>query len=129
MRNIFSDLRKSGPPNKNRDIGRKPASDTLVKDKRNFPVFNATAIPSNDNKSQQMKKTEAAVRLNKPVAADAGRGRPLNSNIQRKPNVELRPQQKAGNSTVPKRPLNALQDVSKKTNFTSIRIFKFLRSL
>ncbi|KAI5427388.1 hypothetical protein KIW84_032708 [Lathyrus oleraceus] len=106
-------LRKSGPPNKNRDIGRKPASDTLVKDKRNFPVFNATAIPSNDNKSQQMKKTEAAVRLNKPVAADAGRGRPLNSNIQRKPNVEQRPQQKAGNSTVPKRPLNAQQDKPK----------------
>ncbi|CAK8543052.1 unnamed protein product [Lathyrus sativus] len=103
-------LRKSAPPNKNRDNGGKPTSDTLVKDKRNFPVFNATAIPANDNKSQQMKKTEAAVRLNKPVAADAGRGRPMNPNIQRKPNVEPRLQQKAGNSTVPKRPLNAQQD-------------------
>ncbi|CAI8613812.1 unnamed protein product [Vicia faba] len=106
-------VRKSAPPNKNRDSGRKPASDTLVKDKRNFPVFNATAITANDNKSQQMKKTEAVVRLNKPAAADAGRGRPLNSNIQRKPNVEPRPQQKAQNSTVPKRPLNAQQDKPK----------------
>ncbi|XP_058737833.1 probable mediator of RNA polymerase II transcription subunit 26b [Vicia villosa] len=106
-------LRKSGPSNKNRENGRKPASDTLVKDKRNFPVFNATAIPANDNKSQQMKKTEAAVRLNKPVAADAGRGRPMNSNIQRKPNVEQRPQQKAQNGTVPKRPLNTQQEKPK----------------
>lgn len=123
MWNVFSDLRKNGPSNKNRENGRKPASDTLVKDKRNFPGFNATAIPANDNKSQQMKKTEAAVRLNKPVAADAGRGRPMNSNIQRKPNAEQRPQQKAQNGTVPKRPLNAPQEVSKKKQ--ALRLLKF----
>ncbi|MCI92685.1 hypothetical protein A2U01_0113982, partial [Trifolium medium] len=40
--------------------------DTEIKDKRNLPAFNETAIIPKDNKIQQLKKNEAAVRLNKP---------------------------------------------------------------
>lgn len=106
-------IRKSAPFNKNRDNGRKPALGSQTKDKRNFPASNETAVTAKDNKSQHMKKNEAAVRHNKPMAADTGRARPLNSNIQRKANVEPKMPLKIENSTVPKRPLNAQQDKSK----------------
>jgi hypothetical protein len=112
MGNVFSDIRKSAPFNKNRDNGRKTALGTQTKE-RNFPASNETAVTAKDNKSQHMKKNEAVVRPNKPMAADTGRARPLNSNIQRKANVEPKMPLKMENSTVPKRPLNAQQDVSK----------------
>jgi hypothetical protein len=115
MRYVFSDIQKSVPLNKNHGNGRRPAMDTEIKDKRNVPAFNETAIIPKDNKSQQLKKNEAEVRLNKPkpVAADAGPHRYLMSNIRRNGNVEPKMQQKLESSAVPKRPLNGQQDVRK----------------
>ncbi|KAK2362957.1 hypothetical protein P8452_66202 [Trifolium repens] len=108
-------IQKSAPLNKNHGNGRRPAMDTEIKDKRNVPAFNETAIIPKDNKSQQLKKNEAEMRLNKPkpVAADAGPRRYLTSNIRRNGNVEPKMQQKLESSAVPKRPLNAQQDNSK----------------
>ncbi|GAU17840.1 hypothetical protein TSUD_329660 [Trifolium subterraneum] len=108
-------IQKSAPLNKNHGNGRRPAMDTEIKDKRNVPAFNGTAIIPKDNKSQQLKKNEAEVRQNKLklVDADSGPRRYLTSNIQRNGNVEPKMQQKLESSAVPKRSLNAQQDNSK----------------
>ncbi|PNX73805.1 putative mediator of RNA polymerase II transcription subunit 26b-like protein, partial [Trifolium pratense] len=111
-------IQKSAPLNKNQGNARRPSMDTEIKDKRNLPAFNETAIVPKENKIQQLKKNDAAVRLNKPkpVDADSGPSGPrtyLTSNIQRNGNVEPKVQQKLESSAVPKRPLNAQQDNSK----------------
>ena len=103
-------IRKSAPSNKNRDNSRKPSLD-----KRNLPEFNETAVTAKDNKSKLMKKNEtAAMRPNKPVAADTGRVRPHGLDTQRKANfMEPKLPQKFENGTVPKRTLIAQQDKPK----------------
>ncbi|XP_004493376.1 probable mediator of RNA polymerase II transcription subunit 26b [Cicer arietinum] len=105
--------RQSVQFNKNRDNGRKPTSGNQVTDKRKLQASNETTLAGNDNKSQQMKKNEAAVRLYKPVAADSGLRRPPSSNDQRKTNMELKMQQKVENGTLTKRPLVTHQEKPK----------------
>lgn len=121
-----SDPRQSVQFNKNRDNGRKPTSGNQVTDKRKLQASNETTLAGNDNKSQQMKKNEAAVRLYKPVAADSGLRRPPSSNDQRKTNMELKMQQKVENGTLTKRPLVTHQEVRKIKNSYMRQICTFV---
>lgn len=114
MGNVVSDPRQSGQFSRNRENGRKPSVDSHVIEKRKLPAPNeTTSITARDSKSQLAKKNEAAVRLNKPVSADSGPGRPPKSNMQRKSNVEPKMQQKVDNNALTKRPPIGQQDVRK----------------
>lgn len=101
---FFPDPRPSGQFNKNRENGRKPALDNQVLERRKLPTSHETAITTREVKIQQTKKNEAPVRMNKPLAADSGPGRPPKSNMQRKSNVELKMQQKVENNSIQRRP-------------------------
>lgn len=109
--------RQSGQFNKNRENGRKPAMDNQVVEKRKVQASNETAFTftAKDTKSQQAKKNEASVRLNKPVTADSGPGRPPKSNMQRKASDEpkMAVQQKIENNTITRRPPIVQQNKSK----------------
>lgn len=114
MGNVFSDPRQSGQFNRNRENGRKPALNSHITERRKSQASNETTNSTKDNKGQQAKKNEAAVRINKPVTTDSGPGRPPKSNIQRKVNTEPKMQQKVENSAVTRRPPIGQQDVRKK---------------
>ncbi|TKY62731.1 mediator of RNA polymerase II transcription subunit 26b [Spatholobus suberectus] len=114
--------RPSGQFNKNRENGRKPASDSQVIDRRKLQASHEPAITTREVKSQQPKKNEAAVRPNKPVTADSGPGRPPKSNMQRKSNMEPMIQQKIENSSITKRPPIGQLDKSMRSDDAAVQV-------
>ncbi|KAJ1404259.1 hypothetical protein SESBI_26726 [Sesbania bispinosa] len=96
---------QSGEFIKNRD-GRRPCinSQNIAKPNSKPRVSNEANTVPKDSKSQQAKKNEAAVRLNKPKTADSGPGRPPKSTKQKEGNIEPKMQQNILKSAVPKKP-------------------------
>ena len=113
MGNGVSDPRQSGEFIKNRESGRRPSLDSQNIAKRKPQASNAANIIAKDNKGQQAMKDEAPVRLNKPVFADSGPGRPPKSTMQKKGNMEPNMLQKIDKSVIPKRTQVGLPDVRK----------------
>ncbi|XP_027351740.1 probable mediator of RNA polymerase II transcription subunit 26b [Abrus precatorius] len=107
--------------NKNYDNRRKPAMDSHVKEKRNSHASNEMTVTTKDSRSQQAKKNDAPAKLNKPVTADSGPGRPPKSNMQRK-SVEPKMQQKVENSSITKRPPIVQQDKSKYSDDDAVEV-------
>ncbi|CAL0332829.1 unnamed protein product [Lupinus luteus] len=103
--------RQSGQFSRNHENVRKPSVDSHAIEKRKLQASNPTSITNKDSKSQLPRKIEAAVRLNKPVTADSGPGRPPKSSMQRK-NMEPKMQPKIENA-ITKRPPIGQQDKSK----------------
>ncbi|TKY53428.1 mediator of RNA polymerase II transcription subunit 26b [Spatholobus suberectus] len=95
--------RHSGEFIKNREH-RRPALNSQNTGKRKPQASNEANIIARDSKGQQAKKNEAAVRLNKPVTADSGPGRPPKSTMQKKGNIEQKMQQNIVKSAIPKNP-------------------------
>ncbi|XP_061337240.1 probable mediator of RNA polymerase II transcription subunit 26b [Gastrolobium bilobum] len=71
------------------------------------------SITAKDSKSQQPRKNEVAVRLNKPETVDNFPVRPPKSTMQRKSNMEPKMQPKIENNTIPKKPPMIQKDKSK----------------
>ncbi|XP_019427652.1 PREDICTED: probable mediator of RNA polymerase II transcription subunit 26b isoform X1 [Lupinus angustifolius] len=88
---------------KNRDNGRRPSLDSQNMAKRKHQASNKANIIGKDSKNQQTKKNGTFVRLNKPVDADSGPGRPPKSSVQKKSNIEPKMQPKIVKTAVQKR--------------------------
>lgn len=114
--------RQSGQFNRNRENGRKPSMDSQNIEKRKLQTSNETNITAKDSKSQPVRKNEAAVRLNKPIASDSGPGRPPKSSMQRKSNVGPKMQQQMENSTITRRPPIGQQDKSKCSDDAAVQV-------
>ncbi|OIW21573.1 hypothetical protein TanjilG_06350 [Lupinus angustifolius] len=108
----YGNPRQSGQFSRNRENARKPSVDSHDIEKKKLQASNQISITNKDNKSQLPTKIEADVRLNKPVTADSGPGRPPKSSMQRKSNMEPKMQPKIEN-TITKRPPIGQQDKSK----------------
>ncbi|KAJ1436030.1 Transcription elongation factor, TFIIS/CRSP70, N-terminal, sub-type [Sesbania bispinosa] len=89
-----------------KNLGRRPCmnSQNIAKPNSNPRVSNEANTVPKDSKSQQAKKNEAAVRLNKPKTADSGPGRPPKSTMQKEGNIQPKMQQNILKSAVPKKP-------------------------
>ncbi|CAL0323524.1 unnamed protein product [Lupinus luteus] len=118
----YGNPRQSGQFNRNRENGRKPSMDSHTIEKGLMQASNATSITNRDSKSQHAKKNEAAVRLNKPLTADSGLGRPPKSSMQRKSNAEPKVQQKVDNNTLTKRPPIGQQDKLKYSDDAAVQV-------
>ncbi|XP_020238654.1 probable mediator of RNA polymerase II transcription subunit 26b isoform X2 [Cajanus cajan] len=110
--------------NKNRENGRRPALNGQLIEKRKLQASHETDISTRDRevKSQQPKKNEAAVWLNKPVTADSGPGRPPKSNMQRKSNMEPKMQQKVENNSNTRRPPTGQLDKSMRSDDAAVQV-------
>ncbi|KAE9588666.1 hypothetical protein Lal_00030366 [Lupinus albus] len=118
----YGNPRQSGQSNRNRENGRKPSMDSHTIEKGIMHASNATSITNKDSKSQQAKKNEAGVSLNKPLNADSGLGRPPKSSIQRKSNAQPKMQQKVDNNTLTKRPSIGQQNKLKYSDDAAVQV-------
>ncbi|KAE9586309.1 putative transcription regulator IWS1 family [Lupinus albus] len=117
----YGNPRQSGQFSKNRENARKPSEDSHTIEKRKSQASDQTNITNKDSKSQLPKKIEVAVRLNKPVTADSGPGRPPKSSMHRKSNMEPKIQQTIDN-TITKRPPIGQQDKSKYSDDAAVQV-------
>ncbi|KAI4348580.1 hypothetical protein L6164_009289 [Bauhinia variegata] len=107
--------RQSGEFIKNRENSIKPSLDVQNTARRKPQTSNDANFNAKDTKSQQLKKNES-FKLDKPVTADSGPGRPPKSSLQQKTNSEPKMQQKIEKSTIPKRPIAGQQDKLKSSD-------------
>ncbi|KAL2320627.1 hypothetical protein Fmac_029596 [Flemingia macrophylla] len=109
--------------NKDRENGRRLASDGQIREKRKLQASHVTDITTREVRSQQPKKNEAAVRLNKPVSADSGPVRPPKSNMQRKSNMEPKmQQQKIENNSITRRPPSCQLDKDMNSDDAAVQV-------
>ncbi|XP_061374748.1 probable mediator of RNA polymerase II transcription subunit 26b [Gastrolobium bilobum] len=118
----YGNPRQSGQYNRNCENGRKPALDTQVVESRKFEASIEPSITAKDSKSQQPRKNEVAVRVNKPETADNGPVRPPKSTMQRKSNMEPKMQPKIENNTIPKKPPMIQKDKSKFSDEVAVQV-------
>ncbi|XP_061356301.1 uncharacterized protein LOC133300711 [Gastrolobium bilobum] len=118
----YGNPRQSGQFNRNCENGRKPALDSQVVEKRKSEASIEPSITAKDSKSQQPRKNEVAVRLNKPETVDNGPVRPPKSTMQRKSNMEPKMQPKIENNTIPKKPPMIQKDKSKFSNEVAVQV-------
>ncbi|XP_061355836.1 probable mediator of RNA polymerase II transcription subunit 26b, partial [Gastrolobium bilobum] len=118
----YGNPRQSGQFNRNCENGRKPALDSQVVERRKSEASIEPSITAKDSKSQQPRKNEVAVRLNKPETADNGPVRHPKSTMQRKSNIEPKKQPKIENNTIPKKPPMIQKDKSKFSNEAAVQV-------
>ncbi|KAF7803985.1 putative mediator of RNA polymerase II transcription subunit 26b isoform X1 [Senna tora] len=111
-------FRQTGEFTRIREHISKPSVDSQNIAKRKPQASNE----AKESKSNQAKKNEVAMRLNKPVISESGPGRPPKSNVQQKSNTGPKMQQKVDRNVIPKRPLVSQQDKFKCSDDASVQV-------
>ncbi|KAJ4706694.1 Transcription elongation factor [Melia azedarach] len=114
--------RHSGEFIKNRENGRKPSAENQNITKRKQQTPNEVNTLPKENKSQQIKRPEAAVKPNKPSNTNSGPGRPLKQNTVQKVNNESKLQHKSDKVSIHKRPLNSQRDKLKSSDDVAVQV-------
>uniref|UniRef100_A0A2P2KTT6 Putative mediator of RNA polymerase II transcription subunit 26b n=1 Tax=Rhizophora mucronata TaxID=61149 RepID=A0A2P2KTT6_RHIMU len=125
---FFDGMDEDGNPqnggafSKNHDDTRKPSTENHNVTKQKPPTTNRSNVLAKDNKSQLVKRQEAAMKPGKPFNADSGPGRPQKQNFEQYASNVSKLQQKLEKAARQRKPSIGDQDTFKRSDEAAVHM-------